>query len=613
MHLQHLLWAASLIVPLSGAISSPSSGPPTVLSSSRLPISTGYISSSGNLSQLSSSQSNNRTASFTAPKSATLLPSQSNGGTASVANSTSVILLSSQSFVGSASVAIISSATLLSTSSQSKNGLLSVAVTTGGTLLSSQSINGTASFIATSNDTLLPSLSKTGSASVTASGSATLLSTQSDSGNLLSSQSNNGTASVIATTSGTILPGSTGTMISASTASTIALSTANPGSLSTLTKTDVPATTAAGAIPMLSITLSGSAASSQESQFGGIISDFVNGGRSWASDITLAAVKTQAVQEVRNMLDNTENMIKDLGGDFPPTTNECSNAGKKKRFFNPLSVVKSLANDALGLANCIDNILNDISSEIGPLTGPPPPSDVIPEINTQLDALEQAGEEEDDQNTSTTDAKSSTASSTDSSASSSLGSSTLSSISSSRSSALSSVSSSVSSTLSSSSSSASGACPTYSYPSGDITEWEGTPDDSISNSTEAQKRFVARAAATGTGIATGTGTATPPGTYTAINTCNFPNNLKAIQPKFLSLKKLTSIGTYPKQNGGANGQVYNNVAKWYVGSHTCGSSPGFRWDRSTDESPTGIPAGSRQSVEHVCEHHHLTGIPFIRR
>ena len=438
--------------------------------------------------------------------------------------------------------------------------------------------------------------------------SATLLSTQSNSGNLLSSQSNNGTASVVATTSGTLLPGSTVKAISASTTSSIVLSSANPGSLPTLTNTDVPATTAAGAIPILSITLSGSAASSQESQFGGIIGDFVNGGRSWAKDITLAAVKTQAVQEVENMLDNTENMIKDLGGDFPPTTNACSNAGKRKRFFNPLSVVKSLANDALGLANCIDNILNDISNEIGPLTGPPPPSDVIPEINTQLDALEQAGEEEEDQKTSTTDTESSTASSTDSSASPSSGSSTLSSISSSRSSVPSSVSSSVSSTLSSSLSSASGACPTYSYPSGDITEWEGVPDDSdsSSNSTEAQKRFVARAAATGTPKA-------PPGTYTAVNSCNFPNSLLAVQPKFSSLKKLTNFGKFPNQNGGTNGQVYNNVAKWYVGNHTCGSSPGFRWYRTTDQSPTGIPAGSKQSVEHVCERHHLTRTSFIIR
>ncbi len=315
----------------------------------------------------------------------------------------------------------------------------------------------------------------------------------------------------------------------------------------------------------------------------------MNGGRSWASDITLAAVKTQAVQEVRNMLDNTENMIKDLGGDFPPMTNTCSTAGKKKRFFNPLSVVKSLANDALGLANCIDNILNDISSEIGPLTGPPPPSDVIPEINTQLDALEQAGEEEEDQKTSTTDTKTSTASSTVSSASSSSGSSTLSS-----------VSSSISSTLSSSSSSASGACPTYSYPSGDITEWEGTPDDSDSNSTEAQKRFVARAGGS-------------PGTYIAINSCNFPSSMKAVQPKFSSLGALTRLGKYPKQNGGANGEVYNNVAKWYVGSHTCGSSPGFRWYREEDESPTGIPKDSKQSVEHVCKCYYLTDTSFIRR
>ena len=603
MHLQHLLCAASLLVPLSGAIPSPSSSPPTVLNSSSLPISTGYTSSNGNLSQLSSSQSNNRTAYFTAPKSATLLPSKPNSGTTSVANSTSVTLLSSRSLIGTASVAITSSNVVLSSPPQSKNGTLSAASTTGAALLSSQSINGTASSIASSS-ALPPSLSNNGNTTVIATGRATQLSTQSDGGSMLSSHSDNGTASVTATTSGAILPGSTGKLISASTTSTIALSSANPGSLSTLTSTDVPATTAAGAVPILSITLSGSAASSQESQFGGIISDFVNGGRSWASDITLAAVKTQAVREVRNMLDNTENMIKDLGGNFPPTTNECSNAGKKKRFFNPLSVVKSLANDALGLANCVDNILNDISSEIGPPTGPPPPSDVIPEINTQLDALEQAGEEEDDQETSTTNAKSSTASSTDSNASTSFGSSTLSSISSSRSSALSSVSSSVSSTLSSSSSSASGACPTYSYPSGDITEWEGIPDDNISNSTEAQKRFVARAAPTGI---------TPSGTYTAINSCNFPNNLIAAQPKYSSLKALIKIGNLPKQNGGANGQVYNNVAKWYVGSHTCGSSPGFRWYRPTDESSKGIPAGSQQSVEHVCERHYLIETPFFRR
>ncbi|KAK3173818.1 hypothetical protein OEA41_007150 [Lepraria neglecta] len=359
-----------------------------------------------------------------------------------------------------------------------------------------------------------------------------------------SSQSNNGTASVTSATSGHLLPGSTGKVISASTTSATTPSTATSGDSSTSANSDVPATTAPGAILPTSITLSGSMASSQESQFGSILIGFVNGGRSWASDITLPPVKTQAVQEVKDMLDNTENMIKNLGGDFPPSTNTCSGAGKRKRFFNPLGTVESLANDALGLANCINNIVNDISSEIGPLTEPPPAAGIIPTINAQLDALEKAGEEEEDSHSSTSGTTSSTASNTDSSSSSSTGSS-------------SSSSTSRSSTWSSSSSSAPSACATYSVPTDDITQWEDIPDDSIG----AQKRSAVEDNPDGRHYLAIRANSPP---LTAINSCNFPQNMQALQPAYSELKGFTNLGKQPGGNAGAAGQVFNNAAKWYV-------------------------------------------------
>lgn len=236
------------------------------------------------------------------------------------------------------------------------------------------------------------------------------------------------------------------------------------------------------------------------------------------------------------MLDNTENMIRDLGGDFPPSTNACSGAGKRKPFFNPLETVVGLAGNALGLANCIDNIVNDISSEIGPLIGPPRASGVIPKINAQLDALEKAGEEEEDKET-----PSSTASFTSSSRSSPTGSSRSS-------------SSLRSLTQSSSSSSAPDACATYSY-ADDFSQEEDAPDDGSG---------VQRRSATEENIGGRHGLAMRAAgqkTLTAINSCNFPVGMEAIQPAYSRLSRFISLGKQPGGNGGADGQVFNNVAK----------------------------------------------------
>lgn len=398
-------------------------------------------------------------------------------------------------------------------------------------------------------------------------------------------QSMSGTASRIPA----VMPGSTGSMTSISaTTTTIALA-ATTKRLPDSDTSHTSATTTSGSITVASSPFSGSPASAQKSQFRDALIGFVNGGRSWASDLTLPAVKTKAAHEVKNMLGSTENMIKSLGGGLPPSTHACSGVGKTKRFFDLLGKVESLSNDALGLANCIDDIITDISSEIGPLSGPPPASVVIPKINAQLDALQKASEEEEDEDnedSSTSKEPSSTASHTGSSSTSSIGPSSL------------------SSAGSSSSSSALGSCATFAYPADDISQWEGDPHDTVgipkrnaAKGSPEERHTLANRAGNFPAI-------------TSINLCNFPPFLRAVQPAYSSLKSFLSLGERPSTNEGAGGQVFKNAAKWYVKEFTSGS-PGFRWYRSLNQEWDGIPACSKQSIDHVCTDDHLTMTIYV--
>ncbi|KAL9104827.1 MAG: hypothetical protein Q9163_000275 [Psora crenata] len=272
---------------------------------------------------------------------------------------------------------------------------------------------------------------------------------------------------------------------------------------------EVPAPMEPGGIPLTSTSPTGSAASSVESEYG-----------------------DRAIEEVEKMLENTENLIKNLGGVFPPSTNVCSGDGKRKRFFDPLAAVKNLANDVLGMANCVDDILNDITSEIGPLIGPPPPPAIISAITAQLAALEMAGklQQEDDQDSEDNEDGSST--SDPASARSS---------------------SSQSSSGSSSSSAAPSACPMYIYPEDDITQLEGNLDSSIG----IEERSIPEES--------------PDGRHTlakrnsnplkGINSCDFPCGNQVKEPPYMQMKKLKNLGMQPNANKGVNGQIFGNAIK----------------------------------------------------
>ncbi|CAD6586964.1 MAG: hypothetical protein ASARMPRED_002897 [Alectoria sarmentosa] len=431
-----------------------------------------------------------------------------------------------------------------------------------------------------------------------------------------SSLSKNGTSSITSSAGSTPAPGSTGTSSgpSATFGSTGASapsgsSTKIPGSASG-TSFDVPNPTQPGGIPITSLPSSGPAAASQKSIFGGILLGFVSDGRNWVSDITLPAIKTQAINEIENLKGNTENIIKNLGGHFPPTSNTCSGGSSRKRLFDPLGAIEGLAGDALGLANCIDNIVNDISNEIGPITGPPPPADIINSISTQLDALEKAGEEEenDDDNQSTTDTNSNTKGSA--STSSSFSSSGFSSTASSRSSASSARSTSFQ--TSSHTSSAVSGCPTFVYPDDDLEEWEGPPlDGNINKRTFGVRgRFDRRPwhisdgyskAEENPDVRYGLMKREQAAAITSINSCNFPNGEQGVQPGYSGLRAFKGLNLQRNSQGGRFGAVYDAVPKWYVGNHSCGLPDSFAWYKTDDERPDGIPARSEQSVDHVCE------------
>ena len=321
------------------------------------------------------------------------------------------------------------------------------------------------------------------------------------------------------------------------------------------------------------------------------------------SDITLPTIKTQAINQIEDLKGNTENAIKNLGGPFPPTSNACSSGSSRKRSFDPIGAVEGLADDALGLANCVDNILTDISNDIGPITGPPPPQDVIGSISTLMDALEKAGEEEDDDdNQSTKDTDSKTKGSTTSSKSSAMTSSK---------SSASSVHSKSSQTSSRTSSAVSG-CPSFVYPDDDLEEWEGPPLDGNIN----KRTFGIRGRWDRRSHEASDGNDKPEknldrrhelmkreqaAAITSINSCNFPAGKQGVQPGYSGLKAFKGLNQQRNSNNGRSGAVYDAVPKWYVGSSSCSLPNGFAWYKTDDESPTVIPAGSKQSVDHVCE------------
>ena len=346
---------------------------------------------------------------------------------------------------------------------------------------------------------------------------------------------------------------------SQSTSATFRTSVIMPSVLSTASQS--PFTTSGpSAVTPIPLLTDSAQSSSQAVAFAGVLGSFVQSGRGWGSDITKPEVRTRAFNDVENIKDSTESVIKKLGGKVPPETNTCSSGGKRKRSFDLLGAVKSVAKDALGLANCVKNVVDDISNEIGPLTGPPPGGDITAKLNNQLDALKQASDEEkddddDDNKTSSASDKSSTATSS------------------------STQSSTVSSSASSSSSAAS-ACPTYTYPDDDvIDEFEGVPDSNAPQRRnvgdigdgnhgaitriEARANVISPTSAVST-PPTSTASAIPSNAINAINSCKFPGSMLAAQPRFLAVSSFKNLGKQKTQHNGLTGQVFDAVPKWYV-------------------------------------------------
>ena len=162
---------------------------------------------------------------------------------------------------------------------------------------------------------------------------------------------------------------------------------------------------------------------------------------------------------------------------------------------------------------------------------------------------------------------------------------------------------------SSQTSSAASGCSSFVYPDDDLEEWEGPPldgninkriygikgrwyrnpyqtsdengktEDDLDHRHDLMKREQAAA-------------------ITAINSCNFPGGQQGVQPGYSGLKAFKGLNQQRNSNNGRSGLVYDAVPKWYVGSYGC-SLP--NWYKMADDSPAGIPATSKQSVDHVCE------------
>ncbi|KAK0507147.1 hypothetical protein JMJ35_010185 [Cladonia borealis] len=207
-------------------------------------------------------------------------------------------------------------------------------------------------------------------------------------------------------------------------------------------------------------------------------------------------------------------------------------------------------------------------TQIGPLSGLPPGSDILPAIQAQINALQKAGEEEtEDDNKSTSNTASA-----------------------------SSVSSYKSSSSSSSSSTSASSCPSYINTEDDSEQWEGVPDQDdptiershISQNPEHSPQLLSRANTN---------------TYTSVQGCNFPNGMVARQPNFLSAGGFRNLGRRPYIQSGNAGKVFDQTPKWYVAQNTC-NQPWFQYYRTPasqqgqDDAPDSL---ALQSIDHVWE------------
>lgn len=128
-------------------------------------------------------------------------------------------------------------------------------------------------------------------------------------------------------------------------------------------------------------------------------------------------------------------------------------------------------------------------------------------------------------------------------------------------------------------------CPIYRYPSDSLNEDEDLQNSPLSTSqvqnTELHKRTISS-----------------PRRYDRIGRCQLPYNQFVKAPDFSGLADLRQRGRYPGGWHGMNGYAYNGVPKWYVAERHCDS---YGWYKTERSGPEDIPAGSLQSVDHVCK------------
>ncbi|KAL9627882.1 MAG: hypothetical protein Q9164_007460, partial [Protoblastenia rupestris] len=164
------------------------------------------------------------------------------------------------------------------------------------------------------------------------------------------------------TTKRTPRPGSTGkaTSVPATKANPIptkATPTTPPANSPVVTPTSAKEKTTAA--PATTTPPTEAAAAAQIAKLKSILSAFVKGCNTWAINVTQPAVKTKAVNEITDLRNETETIIKNLGGIVPPATNNCSGKGQAKSF-NLTEAVETQSNSPLSLANCVDIIIIEV-------------------------------------------------------------------------------------------------------------------------------------------------------------------------------------------------------------------------------------------------------------